>query len=163
MIPQPITADWLKSIGFKWHQFDRQPDKHWLLWIGEAMNGGPFTGYEDIGLELAPNRDQEWFCWFRSDTAGRYHRFIHIRHLKEQHELTNLISALTGTIFNPAHVHYGHLRSAAVAARLEQEAQRLDLILRTEGAPWSEVEKDDTRGRSLPEHMEAAEKAPNQN
>jgi hypothetical protein len=24
--PAPITEDWLKSAGFKWHQFDRQTD-----------------------------------------------------------------------------------------------------------------------------------------
>ena len=32
-----ITEDWLKANDFKWHQFDRMPDKHWLLWIGGAL------------------------------------------------------------------------------------------------------------------------------
>jgi len=29
-----LTEEWLKRVGFKWHQLDRQPDKHWLLWLG---------------------------------------------------------------------------------------------------------------------------------
>src|SRR5579885_196517 len=52
----PITEEWLKSIGFRWHQFDRQPDRHWLLWLGGAIgDGAAFTSYEDLGIEVAPS------------------------------------------------------------------------------------------------------------
>jgi hypothetical protein len=26
-----ISEDWLRSVGFKWHQIDRQPSRHWVL------------------------------------------------------------------------------------------------------------------------------------
>lgn len=41
MTDDPITEEWLKSVGFKWHQFDRQPDKHWLLWLGGGLKERP--------------------------------------------------------------------------------------------------------------------------
>src|SRR5580700_3412261 len=78
----PITEEWLKESGFRWHRLERQPDKHWLLWLGDAMGDGYMTSYEDIGIEVAPMfKRQEWFCWLRSDCAGQYHRFIHLRHI----------------------------------------------------------------------------------
>ena len=40
-IDLPLTEEWLKENGFKWHQFDRQPDKHWLLWLGHVECGRP--------------------------------------------------------------------------------------------------------------------------
>jgi hypothetical protein len=54
-LAEPITAEWLKEIGFRWHQLDRQPDKQWLLWIGEAVDQGKNVAcFEDLGLELSP-------------------------------------------------------------------------------------------------------------
>lgn len=35
MTDQPITHEWLKGIGFHWHEVERS-GKHWLLWIGDA-------------------------------------------------------------------------------------------------------------------------------
>lgn len=163
-----ITEDWLKSVGFRWHQFDRQPEKHWLLWLGDAMNGGGFSSFEDIGVELAPGaynykrRDNdEWFCWLRGDSAHRYHRFIHVRHVQEQRDVIRIVEGLTGQLWNPDNHHYGSVRTPEQAERIRQEdTRRLD---RRENwqqrPPWAEVEKDDTRGRALPEHMEVAEKA----
>ena len=162
----PITEDWLKASGFKWHQFDRQPDKHWLLWLGGALKQQPsLTDYEDIGLELAPNippRDggpREWFCWLRSDCAGRYHRFIHVRHLTTIRDVIDLVKAITGRQWDPSNHLYGSARSPEAAARIRQDMQRLDRRLMNESAKWSDVEKDDSRGRALPEHMQAAENA----
>lgn len=164
----PITEDWLKSVGFKWHQFDRQPSKHWLLWLGDAMNGGGFSSFEDIGVELAAGawnqkRDdhEDWFCWLRGDSAHRYHRFIHVRHLLYQHDLIRLVEGLTGQGWNPANHLYGSCRTPEHAERIRREdAERLDRREKWhQRPPWGEVEKDDTRGRALPEHMEVAEKA----
>jgi hypothetical protein len=165
----PITEDWLKSAGFKWHQLERQPDKHWLLWLGDATRERhSFTSYEDIGIELAPcwwkNRKDEnvgdvgsWFCWFRDDAAGRYHRFIHIRHLRTVGELIHLIEAITGQTWDPANNLYGSMRKPEDAERIRQESQRLDRRMIFESwQKWSDIEKDDTRGRALPEHMSAA-------
>lgn len=47
---------------------------------------------------------------------------------------------------------------------LKRELQRADLELRHDCSPhqkWANVEKDDTRGGSLPEHLEAHEKSRN--
>lgn len=161
MTTEPIDEDWLKEAGFKWHQFDRQPDKHWLLWCGDAIRAGDgsLTSYEDIGIEVAPGRDGKWFCWFRSDAAGRYHRFIHIRHLTTRGELTRLFEAVTGVKWAPENHFYGSIKSPAEARRIRIDNDRADRRLREEGYPWAEIEKDATRGRALPEHMEAHAKA----
>jgi hypothetical protein len=168
-----ITQDWLKSIGFRWHQMDRQPDKHWLLWLGDAVrDGNSLTSYEDIGVEIAPawwknskNDDVgevgRWHCWFRSDAAGRYHRFIHLRYLRTQAELVALLEALSGTPFVPENNLYGSMRTPEQAARIRKEDQRLDRQIMLNSGPhhkWADVEKDDSRGRALPEHYEAFEK-----
>jgi hypothetical protein len=168
----PITEDWLKSVGFKFHQLERQADKHWLLWLGDATRERhSFTSFEDIGIELAPcwwknSKGDDagdlgtWFCWFRSDAAGRYHRFIHIRNLRTIGELVQLIEAIAGQKWNPANNLYGSMRKPEDAERIRREdAQRFDrqLILESnDWHKWSDVEKDDTRGRALPEHMTAA-------
>lgn len=113
----PITAEWLAEIGFKHHQFDRQPDKHWLLWIGWAMEEGSIDA-EDIGVEVAPSFDGKWHCWFRSDAGGRYGRFLHLRYLRWREELTEIIAALVGRPFDPDHAFYGSLHTPERAARL---------------------------------------------
>jgi hypothetical protein len=74
-----ISEEWLKSVGFKWHQFDRQPTKQWLLWCGipnQQDNWG--VDSQDIGVEVSEGRDGSWFVWLRSDTAHRYSRFLHL-------------------------------------------------------------------------------------
>lgn len=170
VLPAPdafITEDWLKSVGFRWHQFNRQPSRHWLLWLGDAMNGGGFSSFEDIGVELAAgawnqHRDDhdDWFCWIRGDSCHRYHRFIHVRHVLHQREVIRLVEGLTNLDWNPANHLYGSVRTPANAERIRREdAERLDRAERWHQRPtWAEVEKDDTRGRALPEHMEVAEK-----
>jgi len=169
----PITEDWLKAMGFKWSQFDRQPDKMWLLWIGDALveHGEPLawrsSDYEDLGVEVAANlcgsgpEIKDWFCWLRSDSAGRYHRFIHLRHIVFQDELIAIIEGLTGRRFDPANIVYGSMKRPESARRLKEESQRLDLVIRHESGPhakWYEHEKDDSRGRALPEHIDSARK-----
>lgn len=154
----PITEDWLRAAGFKWHQFDRQPDKHWLLWLGPAIDDG-MTSFEDLGIELAPRyRADGWFCWLRSDAAGRYHRFIHLRHLFTTEELVQLIEGITGRQWDVANNLYGAMHSPKRAACIRDADQRPDRKLLQQGK-WYTVEKDDTRGRALPEHLEAHEQA----
>lgn len=151
---QPITEEWLKQAGFKWHQFDRQSDKHWLLWLGDALH--TFASYEDLGIELAPKVPGDaaaWFCWLRDDSAGRYHRFIHIRYLHTIDDLVALIEGIIGRRFDPANSLYGCHRTPEQAARIRQEDQRLDRRLMRSGHPWSEAENDATRGRPLAEHQ----------
>lgn len=159
----PISEDWLKQVGFKWHQIERQPSKHWLLWIGGAfLKREMFTGPDDLGIEVATGTDGSWFCWFRSDTAHRYHRFIHLRHIYIRQELVAIISALIGYEFNPSNCFYGSLARPEHADYLRKENERLDLKWIMESPPrckWAIIEKDDTRGQALPEHYEAHEKA----
>ncbi|WEX10340.1 hypothetical protein [Chelativorans sp. AA-79] len=162
-----ITEDWLREVGFKWHQFDRQPDKHWLLWCGDAAGTGFMTSFEDIGIEVAPmayrnrageianpERAEYWFVWIRSDVAGRYSRFLHVRHMRTRSDLIKLVEAVTGQDWNPENHMYGSVRTPEQAARIRQEHERLDHRIRAERA-HNDVEKDDTRGRALPEHMVA--------
>lgn len=150
-----LTEDWLKANGFKWHQFDRQPTKHWLLWLGAAM-GDRNTSFEDLGIEVAGGAmDGRWFCWLRSDAAGRYHRFIHIRPIETVDDLTGIIGGLVGRAFDPTHAHYGHLYTPAEAERLRIEHERMDLRLMRERPHWYESEKDDTRGGPLIDHVNA--------
>lgn len=167
---EPITEEWLKTVGFKWHEFERQSSKHWLLWLGGGLKQKPtLTSFEDIGIELAPgwwhNRDGErvgdadWFCWLRSDAAGRYHRFIHLRHLSTQDDLIKLVEAISGWPWTPENHLYGSLHSPENAARIRKDCERADRRLVEESGPhhkWAEIEKDDTRGRALPEHVTAA-------
>lgn len=153
---ETITEDWLKEVGFKWHQLERQSSKHWLLWLGWAAR----TDYEDLGIEIASGAlDDKWFCWLRSDAAGRYHRFIHLRHIRTCADLIGIIEGITGQAWDPANNRYGAMRSPEDAARIRAEDDRLDRRLREKGHPWYEIERDETRGGALPEHLEAHEKA----
>lgn len=160
-----ITEDWLKSVGFKWSQLERQPNKHWILWLGGCREHGAmwhFTDAEDIGIEIAfgayagADQPQEWFCWFRGDTAGRYHRFIHVRHLKFQDEVAALVAAITGRHWKPANHFHGQALCDPCAERWRIERQRLDIRDREGRTKWSEIEKDDTRAGAQPNHMQAA-------
>ena len=168
---QKITEEWLKSIGFKWAQFDRQNEKQWILWIGGAITEPDgtralFTGAEDLGIEISADYrfekgvpiepPEKWFCWFRGDCAGRYHRFIHLRHILWQDEVIALVEALTGKPWNPTHVLYGQLWTPEVAERLREDEKRLDRRLHQH--PWTEAYKDPDRAKPLPEHVDAAVK-----
>lgn len=170
MTDDPITEEWLKSVGFKWHEFERQGAKHWLLWLGAGLKEKPtLTSYEDIGIELAPGwwnnaagekvGGSDWFCWLRSDAAGRYHRFIHLRHVETRRDVTLLVEAISGRPWTPENHFYGSLHSPTNADRIRQDMQRLDHALIQGAAPhhkWADIEKDDSRGRALPEHMTTA-------
>lgn len=162
MIDLPIDEAWLKEVGFKWHQLERQTSKHWLLWLGAAVRShdDSLTDDEDIGIEVAAGiGDRGWFCWLRSDAAGRYHRFIHLRHLHTRTDLIRIVEAISGFQWNPENHLYGGVKSPAQARRIREGENRMDRELRREGHPWAEIEKDDTRGRALPDHLEAHEKA----
>jgi hypothetical protein len=165
----PIDDNWLKEIGFRWHEFDRSGGKHWLLWLGslvrereiEARPGpwaGGFMDTEDIGIELAASADGTWFCWFRSDAAGRYSRFIHIRHLRTRFDVTSLIEGIIGGAFYPQNCFYGSLHTEAAAIRIRKEQARLDRHwMETNSGKRREIEKDESRGPALPEHLQVAE------
>ena|SRR5688572_22433298 len=158
-----ITADWLRDVGFKWHQFDRQPDRHWVLWVGQAC-GQWGTSCDDLAVELAPGSyDVErhdrsgWFCWLRSDLSHRYSRFIHVRRLRTIGEVIALVEGLTGLPWNPELHLYGMVHHPKAAQQLQADGERLDKVL-AERPTWHDTEKDDSRGRPLREHLEAAVK-----
>ncbi len=160
---QPITEEWLRSAGFKWSQFDRQPEKHWTLWLGDALveevcgkRGRMFSGADELGIELAPWMVEHWHCWLRADSAGRYHRFLHIRYLVYQDELVSMIEGLTGQKFIPENNIYGAMQFPERAEQLRTEQDRLDKRLLRNRGPWYEHEKDPDRSRPLPEHVDAA-------
>ena len=131
---QPITEQLLREWGFQWSQGERQPSKHWLLWLAPACvePGGHrmFASLDDLGIELAINPVNGWWhCWVRADYSGRYSRFLHIRHITTDADLVRLIEAMTGRVWNPADVLYGAFRSPEEAKHLRAENERLDNIL----------------------------------
>lgn len=162
---EAITEEWLNSVGFKWHQFDRQPDKHWLLWLGAAIPD-TLISFDDIGLELAPrwwkNRHGDdigqvgsWHCWLRGDTSHRYSRFIHVRPLKARTEIITMVEALSGQPWNPENHYGGMVYQPRHREQIRRDLQRFDHELRESRPKWHEIEKDDSRGRALPEHIQA--------
>lgn len=162
----PITEEWLAEVGFRWHQLERQPFKHWLLWLGSAVadNGHSLTSAEEIGIEVtrgghAGLPGDRWFCWLRSDASHRYHRFIHLRHLSTQAELADIVSAISGQAWDPANHRYGSCLTPERAARDREANERFDRQLNAASHPWHATESDPTIGRPLIEHLEAHEEA----
>jgi hypothetical protein len=154
----PITEEWLREVGFRWHQVERQPAKQWLLWLGGVIEDG-LTCFEDLGVEVSPTlNDGRWHCWLRRDTAGRYSRFIHIRHIQNCGELIALIGGLTRQAWNPSNHFYGSMYTEAGAAQIRREQTRLDHAYLQKRERWAVVEEDDSRRRALPEHVEEAVK-----
>lgn len=134
-----LTEDWLRDAGFKWEQFDRQPSKHWVLSIATACIDPHEKGRrmwaapDDLRIEVAYNDGEQpyWFCWLRSDFAGRYARLIHLRHITTIKELVTIIEAVTGRDFVSVDCLYGMFHAPENAANLRKESQRLDKRLQT--------------------------------
>lgn len=152
-----LSEDWLKSVGFRWHQLERQPNKHWLLWLGSAI-AGQTAAFEDLGLEIAKGFDDSWFCWLRADTSHRYSRFLHVRHLRLRSEVVALVEALTGSIWCPDNHIGGMAYHPDLAKRIRAEDHRFDRVLLREHPKYGELETDESKGQALPEHREAYEK-----
>lgn len=160
----PITEEWLRSVGFKWHQLERQLSKMWTLWLGDCTRT-TISSFEDLGIEVSDNQNfpkpGAFSVFLRADHAGRYSRFIHIRYVYTQEEVILLIEALTGQRWDPANNLYGSMRTPEQAERIRAEARRLDIRWMVDApahSKWNEVEKDDSRGKALPEHLEFHEK-----
>ena len=161
ILNDPITEEWLKSVGFKWHQLDRQPTKQWLLWLGDAVRGadGSWTDTQDIGIELCqnlPDDASQWYCWLRSDGSHRYSRFLHVRHLKVIGDIIRLVVAITDQSWDPNNHINGSCLTPKHAAGIRSEWDRLDKKIVRESPKWRDIEKDDSRGGALPEHMQHA-------
>ena len=171
---ETITEDWLRETGFRWHQIERQTAKQWLLWLGDVTGTRDdgkrrmFSCYEDLGIQVSatwlyengfPVGIEHWSCFVRADYAGRYSRFLFIRYVRTRGELISLCEGLTGQAWNPLN-HFAGCMLPPGQAKLRRESdrrleERLDRkILRQRS--WNEMEKDDSRGRALPEHMQGA-------
>lgn len=154
---RPITEDWLKEVGFRWHQVENQSEKQWLLWVGGVIYAG-FMGTEDLGIEVSVKKDGT-LCWLRGDYSHRYSRFIFVRAFKFQDDLIRFIESVTAQAWEPANHLYGSMHKPEAAEHYREQdarrAQRLDQqFLRPN---WREIEKEESRGRPLVEHVEAAE------
>lgn len=155
-----ITEEWLKEVGFKWHQLERQPHKQWLLWLGDAIvdeNGKRpmFHSFDDLGIEVGQSDEHTWHCWLRADGAGRYSRFLHIRKVRLQEDVTKMIEGLTGIEWNPANNLYGGMCTPQHAAHLREQSERLDQRIMKAQRWRKAIETDDSMGGALPEHLEA--------
>jgi hypothetical protein len=137
---EPITEGWLRDSGFKYTMPDqRRPDfKHWVLWLDNCIDAGG----DSLAIEVAFNRDGNWFCWLRSDIAHRYCRFIHLRHLTFTDELTRMIEGITGQEWDAANNMYGHMHKPATAKRFQEEAERLDRRMLAQSCPWDTTERN---------------------
>lgn len=114
-----ITEEWLAESDFKYTQEERQPHKHWTLWLGSAIEDN-LTDAQSIGIEVTMawwyNRYDEkignvdgWNCWLKSHHPGYKH--IHIRHLKYKHELIAICESLTGITWHPEFNLYGMMNT----------------------------------------------------
>ena len=116
VISRPLTEAWLSENGFKYYQEERQPHKHWTLWLGwgsEYKN----SCNDDIGVELSMawwfNRNQEkigdvdgWHCWIISGRGAR--KSIHVRLIYSEYDLINLVTAITGNEWKPENHMFGN-------------------------------------------------------
>ena len=143
----PISEEWLKSVGFRWDEWERSGGKHWTLWFGGLDENG-FDSFEDLGLELARAIRDEWGwnCWMRSDCSHKYARFIHVRHVHTCGDVVQLIVALTGMDWKPENHLYGSIRRQKSADYIRATEKRLDRqIMKT--SKWDEHEKDESQSR----------------
>jgi hypothetical protein len=147
--PTPLTEEFLRDVGFRWHQNELQPNKMWLLWIGGAMfsrNG--MASFDNFGLELSESTwegERYFSLWFRSDIAGRYSRFLWARDLTTVEQLVRVIESLTDAPFSPLNVLYGSLHTPEQAARLRVSEQRSDWRIAKSGAAAWKEETDETK------------------
>ena len=156
---EPITEEWLKEVGFKWHQLERQPSKQWLLWLGDTVldaNGKRplFHSYEDLGIEVSQWNETEWHCFLRADSSHRYSRFIHIRAIRYREDLIKMIEGLTGVEWNPTNNIRGCMYTPEHAEHLRRQSERLDQRIMREQNWRPAIESDDSMGGALPEHLE---------
>ncbi|MHB9110422.1 MAG: hypothetical protein ACYDCO_25500 [Armatimonadota bacterium] len=137
---EPITEEWLRAAGFKWHEVERSPCKHWVLWIGWAQPRRMLQSAEDLGVELTKHtpESEEWMLFVRADYSGRYSRFLFMRDVTAIGQLTRFIECLTDTPFDPANALYGALRTPEQAARLRAEADWLDVRIAVQREEFDE-------------------------
>lgn len=130
-----LTTKWLRDTGFKWHQLERQPSRHWLLWIGDCLPEheppGRTMNSECFGVEVAKGDASAswWVVWFRADYAGRYSRFLCAGHISTVEQLSGMIAGIIGRPFDPRDSMYGTLFRPDYAARQRDERSRFDLTL----------------------------------
>jgi hypothetical protein len=150
-----LNEEWLSSTGFKWEQLERQPAKHWILWIAPAcidpVEEGRrlFAASDDLGIEISggvPGKEGCFHCWLRADYGGRYSRFLHVRHLTKISEVVQIIEALAGRKWNPEDVMYGCFHAPEVAARMRKDSERLD---RRIAADWGSRVDDNPDQRGI--------------
>lgn len=126
-----LTDEWLGKIGFKWTQEERQTRKHWRLTLGW---GAPNTRacMDDLSIEVASgSMDNAWFCWLQRGTRFS-DNFLHVRAIKYQNELTEIITALTGTKFKLENCMYGNFYNDEMTAKMRPEFEAIQQA-RTKG------------------------------
>ena len=69
-----------------------------------------------------------------------------------------LVEGLTGQPWNPELHMYGSIHHPKRAKQLQADRERPDKLLAERRPTWHETEKDESRGRPLREHLEAAVK-----
>ena len=90
-----ITEHWLRTVGFKPHVFARQPNRHWLLWVGHVARDcrRRTRQREDLGIELSfggASPWEWWYCWLRTGTPHTPDRFIHLRDVSQKWEVVQI-------------------------------------------------------------------------
>lgn len=126
---EPLTEGWLAEAGFKWSQQERQPQKHWTLWLGwGSVDGGKWATIQDLGIEVSmawwPGRNgsvvgdpNAWNCWLK----GMNNSLLHVRYIRTREELVALIEALTGRAWDRALSRYGNLYTPEMIASFDAQ------------------------------------------
>jgi hypothetical protein len=169
---EPITDDWLRAAGFKWSQIERQPSRHWILWLAGCMGldadgkGERYADAHDFGIEIASASwvgrtgisfyEGVWHCWLRADTSSLYSRFLHVRHLRYTDEVVQMVEGLTGQTWDVGNNIGGVMMHPKHAARYLAERERLDRRLLRDGHKWHDTENDGDRAGATAQHLQMA-------
>src|SRR6185295_1646866 len=91
-------------------------------------NGSGIGSYDDLGIEVSePDSRGEWrHCWLRADYAGRYTRFIHIRHVRTMDEIALLFTGCTCLPWEPINHFFGVAYDQRRADQQRKEQDRFD-------------------------------------
>lgn len=127
-----LSHEWLSSVGFKSHQHERQPHKHWKLLLGRGVDGGRFSTPDDLYIEVTPawwiggrgdkiGDPDAWHCWL----GGMNSSFLHVRYFRTIPEFIALVEAITGLPWAPENHLYGMLHTAERGAQLRAEYEAL--------------------------------------
>lgn len=97
---RPITEEWLIANGFR-QETGRNDPRFPVrsIRLGDQIKGGRpmFGSADDLCIDIAPTAEPgEWFVWVAQREPYRH---IHVRCMRETHEIVRLYEGLTGCLW----------------------------------------------------------------